>query len=307
MPLLRRAAVVAASALILVPAAAGATTPSAVNPPHLTKAGATRLFLSYGKVDDWVGRYPRDKSFVTEATFDSTFRDWTIKVWWGAAGEIATGRVDDLTGVVTEAWTGPQVAWTMARGQKGAFGGKEINNTWVWLAFCAVFLLGLAELRRPLSLGNLDLLVLLSFTASLWFFNEGRIFTSVPLVYPPLLYLLGRMTWAGWRGRTSASRPVWPVWVLAAATVFLAGFRIGLNVRDSNVIDVGYSGVIGAQRIANGEAPYGHMPLGDGHGLKTCAPPDRDGNKSYFIQANGRCEGQDEHGDTYGPVSYLAY
>jgi len=100
---LRRAAVVAASALILVPAAAGATTPSAVNPPHLTKAGATRLFLSYGKVDDWVGRYPRDKSFVTEANFDSNFRDWTVQVWWGAAREIAFGRVDHLTGVVTGA------------------------------------------------------------------------------------------------------------------------------------------------------------------------------------------------------------
>jgi hypothetical protein len=304
--LLRRVAVVAASALILAPAAVAATPSSTVNPAHLTKAKATADFLADGKVADWVGRYPR-RGLVTDATFDSTFRDWTVKVWWGAAGEIATGRVDDLTGVVTEAWTGPQVAWSMARGQKGAFGGKEINNTWVWLAFCLVFLVGLGELRRPLSIRNLDLLVLLSFTVSLWFFNKGRIFTSVPLVYPPLLYLLARMTWAGWRGRVSPSRPVWPIWVLAAATVFLAGFRIGLNVRDSNVIDVGYSGVIGAQRIANGEAPYGHMPLGSGHGLKPCAAADRDGNQSYFIQTNGRCESQDEHGDTYGPVSYLAY
>src|ERR1700756_3369779 len=137
--MLRRAAVVAASALILAPAAAAGTTP--VKPAHLTKDKATASFLAYGKVADWVGRYPQ-KGLVTDATFDSTFRDWTIKVWWGAAGEIATGRVDDLTGVVTEAWTGPQVAWSMARGQKGAFGGKEINNTWVWLAFCGIFLLG---------------------------------------------------------------------------------------------------------------------------------------------------------------------
>ena len=48
--------------------------------------------------------------------------------------------------------------------------------------------------------------------------------------------------------------------MLAAATVFLAGFRVGLNVRDSNVIDVGYSGVIGADRIWHGQSPYGHFP-----------------------------------------------
>src|SRR5439155_1818446 len=152
--------------------------------------------------------------------------------------------------------------------------------------------------RRPLSLRNLDLLVLLSFTASLWYFNHGRIFTSVPLVYPPLVYLLGRMIWIGARGRApGAAAPVWPVWLLVAATVFLAGFRIGLNARDSNVIDVGYSGAIGAQRIATGQSPYGHMPSGD-EALKPCASPDRDGKTSYRIQANGRCEAADERGDT---------
>src|SRR5205814_6235751 len=97
-----------------------------------------------------------------------------------------------------------------------------------------------------------------------WYFNRGDVFTSVPLVYPPLLYLLGRMVWSAWRGRLSTgAAPVWPVWLLAAATVFTAGFRIGLNVRSSNVIDVGYSGVIGAQRIVNGDAPYGHFPVED--------------------------------------------
>ena len=69
-----------------------------------------------------------------------------------------------------------------------------------------IFLLGLADLRRPLSVRNLDLLVLLSFSVSLWFFNRGDIFTSVPLAYPPMLYLLGRMVWAAWRGGPGASR-----------------------------------------------------------------------------------------------------
>src|SRR5262249_55298738 len=158
---------------------------------------------------------------------------------------------------VTEAWTGPQVAWLMARGNDGAFGGKQLNRLAVWLPLCLIFLLGLADLPRPLSMRNLDLLLLLSFSVSLWYFNAGPIFPSVPLVYPPLVYLLARTAWIGVRGRPlQSSHAVWPVWVLAAATIFLAGFRVGLDLRSSRVIDVGYSGVIGAQRIASGEAPY---------------------------------------------------
>src|SRR4029453_13774271 len=158
---------------------------------------------------------------------------------------------------------------------------------------------------RPLSLRNLALLVLLSFTGSLWFFNRGDIFTSVPLAYPPLLYLLGRMVWSAWRGRLSTGAvPVWPGWVLAGGTVFTAGFRVGLNVRTSNVIDVGYSGVIGANRIANGQSPYGHFPVELG---KACGPSDAAGERAGRIQTNGRCESANPQGDTYGPVAYETY
>jgi hypothetical protein len=196
-------------------------------PRSLTEAKAVAALLAVPKVKDWVGRYPK-KSLVTQATYDQQYVDWDVKVWSGPAGEIATGRVDDTTGIVTEAWTGPQVAWKMARGGSGAFGGKKINSLPVWLAFCAVFLIGLADLRRPLSLRNLDLLALLSFSVSLWYFNHGRIFTSVPLVYPGLGYLLCRTIWIGARDRPPrTSRPLWPVWLLAAATVFPAASRSG--------------------------------------------------------------------------------
>ena len=47
---------------------------------------------------------------------------------------------------------------------------------------------------------------------------------------------------------------------LAIALIFLIGFRIGLNVTDSNVIDVGYAGVIGADKIIHGVQLYGHWP-----------------------------------------------
>ena len=107
---------------------------------------------------------------------------------------------------MTEAWTGPQVAWGMARGSPGAFGGKKLNSYPVWLAFCAVFLLGLVDWRRPLSLRTLDLVALLSFSVSLWFFNRGNIFASAPLAYPPLVYLIGRGLWIGFTGRATAGR-----------------------------------------------------------------------------------------------------
>jgi hypothetical protein len=98
---------------------------------------------------------------------------------------------------------------------------------------------------------------------------------------------------------------VWPTWLLVGATVFLVGFRIGLNVETSNVIDVGYSGVIGAYLIAHGESPYGNFPI-EGNRPK-CGPADASGEVRNRIQTNGRCETADAQGDTYGAAAYEAY
>jgi hypothetical protein len=281
-------------------------TPLAPTTPliHLTQQRATKVFLADPKVRDWLKRYPIGGR-ITDAQYTRSLNSWSVNVWVGKAGEVATGRVDDTSGRVTEAWTGPQVAWKMARGYSGAFGGKKINSYRVWLAFCAIFLVGLVDWRRIVSLRTLDLLVLLSFSVSLWFFNRGNVFTSVPLAYPPLLYLIARAAWAGFTGRATPGRTVWPVWLLIGATVFVTGFRVGLNVRSSNVIDVGYAGVIGAERIVHGQMPYGHMPV-EGN-LKPCGPKDADGEIRERVQTNGRCESANDRGDTYGPVAYLAY
>src|SRR5436309_2904906 len=169
----------AVAALALAPAASSATFPEKPVKAQLTKAQATALFLEDDKVADWLSRYPR-KGRVTDATYEGLPSKcpagaqggcWTVQVWWSGkhvkAGEVAKGKVDDRTSVVKEAWTGPQVAWSMARGYEGAFGGKKINSVPVWLGLCAAFLLGLLDFRRPLSLRNLDLLALLSFSVSL--------------------------------------------------------------------------------------------------------------------------------------------
>jgi hypothetical protein len=275
----------------------------------LTQAEALRTFERYPKVASWLSRYPRSGR-SHEVTYDSKTGEWTVKIWWGAAGEIAQGTVVDATGAVTEAWTGPQVAWGMARGSPGAFGGTAINNPWIWGSFCLVFLVGLGDWRRPLSLRNLDLLFLLSPTASLWFFNHGDVFTAVPLFYPLLAWVVVRGTWIGVRNRGTPGAPRWPVWVLLGATIFLAGFRVGLNLERSNVIDVGYSGVIGAERIVKGQAPWGNFPvetLASGKSLKPCGPADASGEIRDRIQTNGRCESANPEGDTYGPVAYESY
>jgi hypothetical protein len=274
-------------------------------PGTLTEQQAIAAVLRFPKVADWVGRYPA-KSLTKEATLDEDTGLWDVNVWSSLpdAGQIVDAKVEDSTARVTEAWTGPQVAWRMARGYKGAF-GRSINDGWIWLSFCAAFLLGLADFRRLISVRNLDLLVLLSFSLSLYYFNQGRVFSAMPLIYPLLLYLLGRMIWIGARGRGTPTRAIWPAWVLLAATVFLMGFRVGLNVQSSNVIDVGLASIDGAQRIVGeGESPYGHMPDETG---KACGPADADGSVRDHIQTNGRCESSNGRGDTYGPVAYLGY
>src|SRR3954447_18842270 len=164
----------------------------------------------------------------------------------------------------------------MARGYSGAFGHK-LNAPYVFLPLCAIFLLGLVDWRRLRRVANLDLVVLLGFGVSHYFFNRADIGVSVPLVYPVLLYLLGRSLWIGLRGRGEGLRPVWPTMWLGVAALFLMAFRVGLNVADAGVVDVGYAGVVGAGRIAHGEPIYDNFPA------------------------------DVSQGDTYGPVNYLGY
>ncbi len=218
------AAVRVAPASTTTPPATTTTTPSAPPKTRLTSNQATEIFLTNGHVVAWIHRYP--PNIGTEASY--TNGSWTVNVFYGPAGEIATGNVDDLTGAVTRAWTGPQVAWGMARGGNG-FGGSQINSPTVWLIFCAVFLLGLVDWRRLFSLRNLDLLVLLSFTASLWYFNHGNVFAAIPLVYPGFAYLIVRCLWIARRNTGNRGSVVWPVWVLVVATLCLVAFRIDLT------------------------------------------------------------------------------
>ena len=251
-------------------------------------AGRTRSATQVLAITD---RVPKVRKAVREhpgSTREAFLKDpgrWQVSYIVDKDGdrtEIAQVLVDDLSGAVLEVWTGYQVPWTMARGYPGAF-GRAVNSPWVWIPLCILFVAPFIDVRNPWRMLHLDLLVLTGFSVALAFFNAAKVGISTPFVVPLLVYLLARMLQLGWSRREpseQARRPLpllVPVSWLAIAAVFLLGFRIGLNITDSNVIDVGYAGVIGADHLTHGEAIYGDFPS------------------------------DNEHGDTYGPVTYLTY
>ncbi len=249
---------------------------SPTKPPRdhfLNAVQATRIAARSPKLREELRKHDR----VRRDAFAKGPGRWQVS-WYAHGDEVAQVIVDEREGRAIEVWTGPQVAWQMARGLDGAF-GRKVNAPQVWIPLMLAFFIPFFDPRRPLRLLHLDLLVLLSFSLSHLFFNRGEIFTSVPLVYPVLVYLVVRMLMLA---RSRAPRRPLP-FLLVPATwlvlglIFLVGFRIGLNLTNSNVIDVGYSGVIGADRIADGSDLYGNFP------------------------ADNRA------GDTYGPVNYYAY
>ena len=204
--------------------------------------------------------------------------NWGISYLSGD-NRLADVTVDGRTGEVVEAWQGTQAAWVMARGHEGYFGGK-FDEWYVWIPLCLLFVAPFFDPRRPFRMLHLDLLVLLGgFGVSHFFFNKGEIGTSVPLVYPVLAYFLARMLFAAFRPRRTGERlvPLVPAAFLVVGIVLLGGFRIGLDLVEGKVGDVGYGSAVGATRIQQDEPLY------------------VDSGKN------------DQHFDTYGPVNYLAY
>jgi hypothetical protein len=257
--------------VLAAPTLAGAATQTEEPAPgDVNSAEATQAAVKDPKVVKEKEEHP---NLIPSPNFHN--EKWEVG-WFEDDHEYALVMVDPETGKVTESWTGYQVAWEMARGYSGEF-AHSLNSPLIWLPLCLIFFVGLFDWRRWRRFANLDLLVLLGFGVSHFFFNQGNIGLSVPLAYPVLVYLLARCLWIGFRGRGVGLRPVWPTMWLLVAALFLMGFRVGLNMADAGAIDVGYAGVTGAHKIVHGEPLYGNWP-------------------------------EDIHdGDTYGPVNYAAY
>jgi hypothetical protein len=197
--------------------------------------------------------------------------------------------VDDSTARVVGVWSGVQIPWKMARGDREAFGG-DINRPYTWYALFVIFALVAIDWRRVRSWWTADVLALLLMGVSLECFQHAAIDWSVPLAVPPLAWLCLRSWWVFHHGLppqrpAHAPRAAWarfamrrvPTVAIVVLCVFLAGIRIGVTLQGGNVIDVGYAGVLGARDELRGVAPWGHMPE------------------------------DNQHGDTYGPLNYVAY
>jgi hypothetical protein len=308
------AATASAATTVTTTATKTLTNPEEPIPVEASDTPPVGRFLSANQVLEIANRLPKMQKVRAEypGSYGGAYLKgpvrWQVSYFSKQAKEIGQVIIADRTGHVLEQWTGFQIPWSMARGYPGAF-GRHVNALYVWLPLCVLFFIAFFDWRRPFRLLHLDLLALLSFSVSLAFFNHGCINISTPTAYPPLLYLLGRMLAVG-RVRLRAgpskapsaepaaasvdgapdapppapepprerpARLLIPAPWLAVLLVFLVGFRVALNVTDSNVIDVGYAGVIGAKRIADGKSLYGGYPA------------------------------DNEHGDTYGPASYELY
>jgi hypothetical protein len=216
---------------------------------------------------------------ATERAFTQGPCRWQVSFFDGGT-EVARVAIDDRTGTVLEVWHDHQVGSELARGYEGAI-AQKVNAPYVWLPLCLLFVLPFIDPRRPRRIVHLDMLVIVGLSLSLYFFNRAEITTSVPLTYPVLGYVLLRMLWVGVRpkSRRGPLIPFVSVRWLAVGALVLAAARIALNVVDSNVIDIGVAGVIGADHITHSQALY----------------------EGAFSP------GLDLRGDVYGPFNYLAY
>jgi hypothetical protein len=252
--------------------------------PETSEADAIKLALADEEVRDELTRHG---PYTSYAEYEAG--EWTVYLEVeeeGAVGgmpvddgerkEISRVGVDDDTWQLNYVWTGDQVGWHMARGDYGAY-GKQANYWYVWGPMALLFAAAFWRTDRLFSLRNLDIVALLSFLISHGFFRIGDTYPAVLLWYPPLLYLLARTLLMGFGiGERVQKTSNFPTWLLLALGALGCGLVLGLNL-DSRVIDVGYAGVAGADRILEGTLPYGNMPDDVGTG------------------------------DTYGPLNYLLY
>jgi hypothetical protein len=184
-------------------------------------------------------------------------------------------HVSAWTGKVIEAWSGVQAGTLLTRGYKPSV-GRALNHLYVWIPLALLFLAPFFDPKRPFRLLHLDLLMMLGFGISQAFFNAGEVGVSVPFVYPFLAYLLVRMLMRP-RERSGPLLPRARVSWLAVGLVLLVAFRLALHTADSQVMDVGSASVLGADRIVHHE-------------------------DVYSVRGS-----DDDHEDTYGPVTYVAY
>ena len=214
----------------------------------------------------------------------STF---TVHFDAGSDGEVAQAVVDDTTGESGRGLDGP--AGRLDDGARLPLRVRATHQRPVDLARAVRGVPGrAASTCAGCSRGaRLDLLVLLSSVDLARVLQPGpRLLVGparVPAARVPARAGSPSSACAASGGRRFAGSL--PLWVLAGAAIFLIGFRGGLDRYDSNVIDVGYAGVVGADRLISGDTPYGTFPTRTG---ATCGITYADGTSQAYRQAAAR-------------------
>jgi hypothetical protein len=176
------------------------------------------------------------------------------------------------TGRLIGAWTGPEAGATFAHG-----GFSWVLTNWkVLLPLSLLFMIPFLDPRRLGRIAHLDALAVLAFLASWILLAQAKLEPAVWMAYPPLIYLLVRLTMVGFGRGATAGRlaPLLSMRTLLIGLPLIIAARLVLSFVGHQEIDVGYESVIGAYRITH------HLPI-------------------YYADPN--------HGDTYGPIAYLAY
>ncbi len=187
-------------------------------------------------------------------------------------GKIVADANVSRAGKLTGVWTGREAWAPYTHGGVSAW-----QTSWlILLPGALLFMLAFFDPRRLWRLAHLDGLAVLAFLASYLLLDNQHLEAAVWTAYPPLIYLLWRMLTLGYRPRRSAGRlaPLLSLRTLAVGLPVLLVARIVLSLIGHQEIDVGYESVIGAFRVLH------HLPV-------------------YYNDPN--------HGDTYGPITYLAY
>lgn len=193
-------------------------------------------------------------------------------VAFGYHGKLVANANISPTGKVIGVWSGVQALEPYTEGGLASV----LTTPLILVPASLLFMLAFFEPRRLRRMAHLDALAFLAFLASYLLLADAQLEAAVWLAYPPLIYLLLRLLKIGF-GR---SRPDGRLAPLLSTRTLWVGLplmltaRIVISLLGHQEIDVGYQSVFGAYRVLH------HLPI-------------------YWNDSN--------HGDTYGPLTYLAY
>ena len=204
---------------------------------------------------------------------EATAYIWALKRW-EVDYQDAKGIVVDVdvssSGRVLAVWTGPQAQSYFMRDF-----GLRFGSPWIWIVCILLFAVPFVDRRRPLRALHLDCLVLAGFGVPFALLSARHVTGATWVLAGLLAYLLVRALRIGsGRSRLAVPEVRLPTVVLVVGLLAMVGGRIAVNVTEPSVVDVGAMSVVGADRIMHGDPLY---------------------------------VDNDSHGDTYGPLNYVAY